>query len=112
MASNVSNYKLVHLQLGKNKGDVPTTVECYMYDHKVSSEVALARIDSFMENEWKTINQARFDDLTLVSEGFLKRVINYATSTSLFYGRNKEGFTFGTHLQETVDMLFVKSVKL
>ncbi|CAM0879534.1 unnamed protein product [Alopecurus aequalis] len=100
------------IHLGKNKGDMPTTVECYMYDHKVNCEVAVAHIDSFMENEWKTINQARFDDPALVSAGFLRRVINYATSTSLFYGRNKEGFTYGTQLQETVVMLFVKSVLL
>ncbi|CAM0908496.1 unnamed protein product [Alopecurus aequalis] len=100
------------IHLGKNKGDVPTTVECYMNDHKVSSEVALARIDTFMDDEWRTINQARFEDHAQISADFLKRVINYATSTSLFYGRNKEGFTFGTHLQETVDILFVKSVQL
>ncbi|CAM0908500.1 unnamed protein product [Alopecurus aequalis] len=88
------------------------TVECYMYDHKVDIEVALARIDSFMEDEWKTINQARFEGPGLILAKFLKRVINYATSSSLFYGRNKEGFTFGGQLREIVDTLFVKSVPL
>ncbi|XBI05700.1 hypothetical protein VPH35_133830 [Triticum aestivum] len=60
----------VKKELGKNKGDVPTTVECYMYDHKVSSEVALSCIESFMDDEWKTINQARFEDLALMSAVF------------------------------------------
>uniref|UniRef100_A0ACD5ZNH3 Uncharacterized protein n=1 Tax=Avena sativa TaxID=4498 RepID=A0ACD5ZNH3_AVESA len=41
----------VKKQLGKNKGDVATSVECYTHEHKVNSEVALARIDSFMEDE-------------------------------------------------------------
>uniref|UniRef100_A0ACD5UV63 Uncharacterized protein n=1 Tax=Avena sativa TaxID=4498 RepID=A0ACD5UV63_AVESA len=48
--------------LGRNKGDVATTVECYMHEHEVNSEVALAWIDSFMQDEWKTINQARLED--------------------------------------------------
>jgi hypothetical protein len=95
------------MQLGKNKGDVATTVECYMHEHNVNSEVALDRIESFMEDEWKTINQSRFED---PSPGFLKTVINFAAGTSLFYGRNKEGYTFGTQLQEALDSLYVKSV--
>nr|XP_051209489.1 alpha-copaene synthase-like [Lolium perenne] len=101
--------QVVHVkkELGKNKGDMATTVECYMHEHKVNSEAALAHIDSFMENEWKTINQARFEN---DASGFLKTVINFAAGTSLFYGRNKEGYTFGTQLQEALDSLYVKSI--
>jgi hypothetical protein len=31
-----------------------------MKEHNVSSEVALAKIGSFVEDAWKTINQAPF----------------------------------------------------
>lgn len=45
----------------KNKGDAANTVECYMNEHKVTSEVALDKIESMIENEWRTLNQVCCD---------------------------------------------------
>ncbi|GJN16165.1 hypothetical protein PR202_gb03125 [Eleusine coracana subsp. coracana] len=49
---------------GRNKMDVASSVQCYIEDHKVTSEVALAKIGSFVEDAWKTINQAPFKNAT------------------------------------------------
>uniref|UniRef100_A0A0A9DC27 Terpene synthase metal-binding domain-containing protein n=1 Tax=Arundo donax TaxID=35708 RepID=A0A0A9DC27_ARUDO len=46
---------------GTNKADMSSSVECYISEHKVTSDIAFARIDSLVEDEWKTINQARFE---------------------------------------------------
>uniref|UniRef100_A0A0E0GZA7 Terpene synthase N-terminal domain-containing protein n=1 Tax=Oryza nivara TaxID=4536 RepID=A0A0E0GZA7_ORYNI len=40
----------------KNRGDVASTVECYMNENKVTSEDAFTKIDSMIEDEWRTIN--------------------------------------------------------
>ena len=44
----------------RNNRDVANCVECYASEHKVTEEVAFAAIDSMIEDEWKTTNQARF----------------------------------------------------
>uniref|UniRef100_A0A0E0KP76 Terpene synthase N-terminal domain-containing protein n=1 Tax=Oryza punctata TaxID=4537 RepID=A0A0E0KP76_ORYPU len=45
----------------KNNGDIASTVERYMNEPKVISEVAFAKLDSLIEDEWRTMNQAHYE---------------------------------------------------
>ncbi|KAG0551080.1 hypothetical protein BDA96_01G393100 [Sorghum bicolor] len=63
---------------GKNKTDVVTTVECYMKEQNVTSEIALDKIESFVEDAWKTLNQALIENHALLP--VVQRVTNFAMS--------------------------------
>ncbi|KAG8064271.1 hypothetical protein GUJ93_ZPchr0004g38674 [Zizania palustris] len=95
---------------GKNKGDMASTVECYMSDRKVRSELAIDEIDSMVEDAWRTINQARRDHPELIPA--LQQVVNLAICATFFYGNGKDAYTFSTHLERTVESLFVTPLPL
>ncbi|KAL5214353.1 hypothetical protein ABZP36_003505 [Zizania latifolia] len=94
----------------KSKGDVASSVECYIDEHQVTSKVAIAKIDSLIEDEWRTLNQARYERSSLLPA--VRRVINLAIDFAFFYDGRKDAFTFGTHLQEVINNLFVKPVPI
>ncbi|PNT76533.1 hypothetical protein BRADI_1g49245v3 [Brachypodium distachyon] len=97
-------------QHGKNRGDVASSVECYIKEHGVTGEVAIARINSLIEDERKATNQARFKRPRMPQA--VKRVINFTLSWPVFYDDMKDGYTFGEHLRETIGSLFVKPVPI
>ncbi|KAG2540774.1 hypothetical protein PVAP13_9NG595900 [Panicum virgatum] len=77
---------------GRNKMDVATSVECYMKEHNVTGEVALAKIGSFVDEAWKTLNQALFDHRSLPLP-VLQRVTNFAMSIMLIFLDQRDGYT-------------------
>uniref|UniRef100_A0A0D3FUD9 Terpene synthase N-terminal domain-containing protein n=1 Tax=Oryza barthii TaxID=65489 RepID=A0A0D3FUD9_9ORYZ len=96
---------------GKNKGDIASSVECYMNEHKVNSEVAITELSSLIEDEWRTMNQARYKNREILPA--VQRVMNYGASIMLFYDNRKDAYTFSSHLHEIVKSLFfVKSIPL
>ncbi|KAG8064345.1 hypothetical protein GUJ93_ZPchr0004g38504 [Zizania palustris] len=94
----------------KNKGDLASSLECYIDEHQVTSKVAIAKIDSLIEDEWRTLNQARYEHSSLLP--VVQRVVNLAVAVVLFYDGRKDAYTFSTHLQEVIDNLFVKPVPI
>ncbi|KAF2933442.1 hypothetical protein DAI22_04g083300 [Oryza sativa Japonica Group] len=91
---------------GKNKGDVASSVECYMNENRVTSEVAFAKIDSLVEDEWRTTNQTRLEHGTLLP--MVQRVVNFTVSMVLFYDDRNDAYTFATLLREIIESLFVR----
>ncbi|KAF7012872.1 hypothetical protein CFC21_027021 [Triticum aestivum] len=95
----------------RNNRDVANCMECYASEHKVTEEVAFAAIDSMIEDEWKTTNQARFkhghDLLPAV-----QRVINFTLSGPVYYGDRKDAFTFSSHLEDIIKSLFVNPIPI
>uniref|UniRef100_I1PK98 Terpene synthase metal-binding domain-containing protein n=2 Tax=Oryza glaberrima TaxID=4538 RepID=I1PK98_ORYGL len=91
---------------GKNKGDAASSVECYMNENGVTSDVAFAKIDSLVEDEWRTTNQTRLEHRTLLP--IVQRVVNHTVSMVLFYDDRKDAYTFGTILREIIKSLFVR----
>lgn len=95
----------------KNKGDMSSTVECYMNEHNVTSEVAIAKINSLIEDEWKTINQARFERRELLPA--VHRVVNLCVCVMFFYdNKKKDAYTFSSNLRETIESLFVNPIPM
>ncbi|EAY93636.1 hypothetical protein OsI_15422 [Oryza sativa Indica Group] len=101
---------IASFKCGKNKGDMVSTVECYMNEHKVISEVAFAKLDSLIEDEWRTMNHARYEHHQLLP--VVQRVLNMAISIMFFYDKRKDAYTFSTHLQEIVRSLFVNPIPI
>ena len=72
--------------------DVATSVECYMEEHNVTGGVALAKIGSFVDEAWKTLNQALFDHRSPPLP-VLQRVTNFAMSIMLIFLDQRDGYT-------------------
>ncbi|VAH27251.1 tau-cadinol synthase-like isoform X1 [Triticum urartu] len=94
---------------GKAKGDMASSIECYMVEHSVTSEVAISKILSLLEDEWRTLNQAHFEHHSHLL--VVRRIINFANSMLVFYAR-KDAYTFSINLKETVESLFVKPIPM
>ncbi|TVU26109.1 hypothetical protein EJB05_28641, partial [Eragrostis curvula] len=71
---------------GTNRADMPSSVECYINEHKVTSDVAFVSIESLVEDEWKTINQARFERHALLP---MVQVAIKITHTAFFFYHGK-----------------------
>ncbi|XP_034570344.1 tau-cadinol synthase isoform X2 [Setaria viridis] len=95
---------------GRNKMDVATSVECYIKEHNVSAEVALAKFGSFVDDAWKTLNHAIFEHHALLP--VLQRVTNLAMSMMLFFLDQRDRYTNSKELKETLKSQFVKHVPL
>jgi hypothetical protein len=99
------------MQLGsQNKADMACAVEAYIEEHKVTADVAIARINEVLEDEWKTTNQARVDHRAVLP--VVQRMINITLGIQLFYGNDCDAFPFGKQLQEVPEDLYVKPMSL
>uniref|UniRef100_A0A0E0I863 Uncharacterized protein n=1 Tax=Oryza nivara TaxID=4536 RepID=A0A0E0I863_ORYNI len=94
----------------KNKGDATSTVECYMNEHKVTGEEAIARIDSIIEDEWKTLNEVRCEHPQLLPA--VQRVMNLAISVPFFYNKRSDAYTSSKYLHKIVECLFVTPIPI
>lgn len=82
-----------------------SSVECYISEHGVTAEVAFAQINSLIEDAWKTINGARFENSKLLPA--VQRVAGITASMPLMYGDNKDAFTFSDGLKGLIERLFL-----
>lgn len=103
---------MIHgMQLGsQNKADMPCSVESYINEHKVTADVAIAKINELVEDEWKTTNQARIDHRDVLP--VVQRLINITMAIPLYYSDGIDGFTFGEGIQEVLEKLYVKPIPL
>uniref|UniRef100_A0ACD5UFI0 Uncharacterized protein n=1 Tax=Avena sativa TaxID=4498 RepID=A0ACD5UFI0_AVESA len=92
----------------KCKSDLPSSVECYINEYRVTSDVAIARIDALVEEEWRTLNKSRFENHTLLPA--LQQFINLAISTTFFYGNRNDVYTHSAHIERTIKSLFVEPI--
>ncbi|XP_044961280.1 tau-cadinol synthase-like [Hordeum vulgare subsp. vulgare] len=93
---------------GKNRGDVESSVECYIHEHGVTDEQAFTAIYSLIEDGWKTTNQARFHHRALLPA--VQRVVNMAVGMQLYYDNGGDAYTFNMHIEEIVKKLFLKPI--
>ncbi|PAN49532.1 hypothetical protein PAHAL_9G467700 [Panicum hallii] len=96
---------------GSNKTDVATSVECYMKEHNVTGEVALAKIGSFVDDAWKTLNQALFEKRSSPLP-VLQRATNFAMSIMIIFLDQRDGYTNSKEIKETMESQFVKHIPL
>jgi hypothetical protein len=83
-------------------------VECYINEYNVTGEVAIARIETLLEHQWRTLNQARFGNHALLPA--VERIIGLALSATFFYDNRNDVYTLSTPLRKTIESLFVKPI--
>ncbi|XP_066325789.1 tau-cadinol synthase-like [Miscanthus floridulus] len=94
---------------GKSKNDVATSVECYMNEYNVTSEVAMTEIGYLIEDGWKTANRARFEHPELLPA--VQRLINLTVCMPFMYRGKKDAHTSGKDM-ETIERLFINPIPL
>ncbi|KAF0893593.1 hypothetical protein E2562_027319 [Oryza meyeriana var. granulata] len=104
--NDISGFKLG----SQNKADMPCSVETYINEYKVPVDVAIAKINELVEDEWKTTNQSRIDHRDVLP--VVQRLINITLAIPFYYSDGKDGFTFGEGLQEVLQKLYVKPIPL
>lgn len=97
---------LAAFKRGKCNSDVASSVDCYINEYSVTSDVAIARIDALMENEWRNLNQARFGNRVLLPA--IQRIISLALSASFIYDNRNDAYTASEHLEKTIEGLFIE----
>jgi hypothetical protein len=90
--------------------DIPTSVECYINEHNVTDEAAIAKIESLVEDAWKTTNQAYMESGTLLP--LVKRVANLTMSMEFLFQNKRDAYTFSKYNKHTLEKLFVKPIAL
>uniref|UniRef100_A0A0D9VTZ1 Terpene synthase metal-binding domain-containing protein n=1 Tax=Leersia perrieri TaxID=77586 RepID=A0A0D9VTZ1_9ORYZ len=89
---------------GRNKLDVSSSVECYIKEYNVTSEVALAKISSLVEDAWKTINQAHINRLAPLP--LVHRATNLSRSMALLFLDKREARTSRRQWRAILSNLF------
>ncbi|KAL6658472.1 hypothetical protein ACP70R_004058 [Stipagrostis hirtigluma subsp. patula] len=95
---------------GTNNTDMPSSVECYMNEHKVTSDIAFTKLDLLVEDEWKTINQARFGQHELLS--VVQMAVKIVHTSFFFYHDRRDTYTFSTQLRKTLDNIYVTPIPI
>lgn len=90
--------------------DVASSVECYIEEHNVPGEVALARISCFVEDAWKTINLAPFKYHSLFP--VVQRVTSLAKSMTLLFLDKRDAYTYSKDFKTTLESHFVRHIPL
>ena len=90
--------------------DTANSVECYIKEHNVTSEVALAKISDLVEHEWKTTNEARFKNRELLS--VVQRVSNCAMCAMFYCHGMRDLYTNSKDLIWTIESHFVNPISL
>lgn len=91
--------------------DVATSVECYIKENNVTSEVALTKIASLVDDAWKTLNQELFEhrsDLLPV----VQQVTNFARSMMFLYHDKRDGYTNSKEVKDALENHYVKHIPI
>ncbi|MCD9559930.1 hypothetical protein HAX54_018307 [Datura stramonium] len=89
------------------RGDVASSIICYMQEENVSEDVAREHIESIILNSWKKINY-HFNILPTSQRKIIKYIINEARMAHVMY---HSGDGFGVQDGETRDLVLINLVE-
>ncbi|KAJ4841349.1 hypothetical protein Tsubulata_041365 [Turnera subulata] len=73
-------------EIEQERGNVASTVECYMKEYGVSKEEAHEVIKKFIEDDWKYINEEFMKEDGAIPKKILKIFLGYARVMEALYG--------------------------
>lgn len=98
---------LLSTQLGKNKKDAASSVECYMKEHQSTGDEAAAVVSARVEDMWRKLNQACME-IDHELQPLVHLVVKIARTNEIMYVGGRDAYTFGKDLQDHVNSLFLK----
>nr|CAB3502916.1 unnamed protein product [Digitaria exilis] len=105
--NDVASYKM-----GKNKKDVASSVECYIKEHGVTGDEAVAAIAAMVELAWRRINQGCLEMRDRALQPAARSVVGVSTTLEVMYLGGRDGYTFGRDIKDLVVRLFIDPVPL
>nr|CAB3490195.1 unnamed protein product [Digitaria exilis] len=101
---------LADFKRGRNKMDVASSVECYMNENNVESEVALAKVGSLVDHAWKTLNQELFEHHDILS--IVNQITNFGRSMMFLYHDKRDGYTNSKQVKDALESHFIKPIPM
>ncbi|KAL4272862.1 hypothetical protein GQ457_13G000910 [Hibiscus cannabinus] len=86
----------------------PSSVECFMKQHKLSEELTLKYFAKLLEDAWKDVNEECMRPTT-VHRDLLIRPLNFARASYLCY-KHGDGYTHPEYLKDDIFTLFVDPI--
>ncbi|XP_072974185.1 alpha-humulene synthase-like [Typha angustifolia] len=96
------------LQLERKRGHFVTSMDNYMKEYNSTMEVATKKLQTSMEDAWKTTNQA-FLKPTAVPMPILKRPANYSRMVEAMY-KYVDSYTNSIELKDIIALLFLQRI--
>ncbi|XVF70505.1 hypothetical protein PTKIN_Ptkin11bG0167200 [Pterospermum kingtungense] len=83
---------IVSHKFEQERGHVPSSVECYVKQYRVSDQEACDELNTEIKDAWKDVNEELLK-LTAVPMAALNRVLNLTRATILFYEDDEDAYT-------------------
>nr|XP_017242609.1 PREDICTED: (R)-limonene synthase 1-like [Daucus carota subsp. sativus] len=75
------------------RGDVPSSIQCYMSDNGVSEDVAREQMMDLMRKKWTQVNKCRFsDNQNPLSWHFVDIMLNLVRAAHCMYNAGEDGY--------------------
>lgn len=100
---------LDHLKLEQERGNMASSVTCYMKEHGVQENEAIEQLRKMLDEDWKQINKEYCLDSTYVPVRLLGLPVNLRRIPELFFMFG-DGYTHSDHLKEVIASLLVNPV--
>ncbi|XP_072973526.1 alpha-humulene synthase-like [Typha angustifolia] len=107
MISRFSN-DVVSAELEHKRGHFVISMDSYMKEYNTTEEVATKKLQTLVEDSWKTTNQA-FLKPTAIPMPILQRPANYSRMTEVVY-KYVDSYTNSTYLKDIISLLFLQRI--
>lgn len=99
------------LQFEKERGDVASTIDCYMKQYGVSEQETIDVLNKQVVDAWKDINEELLRP-TVMPMPVLMRILNFTKCVDVVY-KGGDAFTqVGKVIKDGINALFVDPVPL
>ncbi|XP_027774336.1 probable terpene synthase 3 [Solanum pennellii] len=93
------------------RGDVASSIDCYMNEHDATKEESYMEIRKIVENNWKDLNRGCLKPTT-VPRVLLMPILNLCR-TSEFYYKDGDAYTFSkNNLKDVISMVLVDPIEV
>nr|QEY10188.1 terpene synthase 4 [Scutellaria barbata] len=100
---------IVGHEFERQREHIPSSIECYMDEHKVSKEETISVFKNQIEDAWKYINEA-FLSPTKVPVPILYRILNFARVIEVIYSKGDWYTNVGPEMQSFINQLFIDPI--
>ncbi|PIN22716.1 Alpha-copaene synthase [Handroanthus impetiginosus] len=95
----------------KKREHIPSSVECYMEDHKVSKQYALHEFNNQIEGAWKDMNEG-FLMPTKFPAPLLYRILNFTRVMEVMYSKGDWYTHVGPKMQSFIKQLLIDPIPI
>ncbi|KAL8512755.1 hypothetical protein ACS0TY_019039 [Phlomoides rotata] len=97
---------IVGYEFEKGREHIPSAIECYTEEHKVSRQETIDEFRTQIESVWKDINEA-FLKPTKFPIPILDRILNFARALEIIYDKEDRYTHVGPEMQSFIKQLFI-----